>query len=113
MAHGELAVEVGIGAHFGEALVGSIGDAQRLDYLVIGDNGQRDEPTGTAHPRDRRQIVVTDELVAQVRTEGAAADGLLHCFTRRGEVRVAGRDRPLTVWTVGRKAPSAAGHALR
>jgi len=26
-------VEIGIGAHYGEAVVGSIGDGQRLDYL--------------------------------------------------------------------------------
>ena len=51
-------------------------------------------------------IVVTDELVTRVRSEGAAADGLLDRFTRRGEVRVAGRDQPVTVWTVERGLPA-------
>src|SRR5205814_5378952 len=37
VAHGEVPVEIGIGAHYGDAVVGSIGDGQRLDYLVIGD----------------------------------------------------------------------------
>ena len=52
------------------------------------------------------QIVVTDELVTRVRAEGAVADGLLDRFTRRGEVRVAGRDQPVTVWTVARELPT-------
>src|SRR5438445_8207495 len=30
-------VNVGIGVHYGEAVLGSIGDAQRLDYVVVGD----------------------------------------------------------------------------
>ena len=51
-------------------------------------------------------IVVTDELVTRVRAEGTAADGLLHRFRRRGDVRVGGRDQPVTVWTVGREGPS-------
>jgi class 3 adenylate cyclase len=49
---------------------------------------------------------VTDELVTRVRAEGAAADGLLDRFKRHGEVRVAGRDQPVTVWTVERKVPT-------
>ena len=53
------------------------------------------------------QIVVTDELVTRVRAEGMAADGLLHRFALRGEVRVAGRNQPVTVWTVEREPPSA------
>jgi len=36
-----------------------------------------------------------------------AADGLLHRFALRGEVRVAGRNQPVTVWTVEREPPSA------
>jgi class 3 adenylate cyclase len=32
----------------------------------------------------------------------AEQDGLLDPFTCRGEVRVAGRDQPVTVWTVRR-----------
>ncbi|HEY4910693.1 MAG TPA: adenylate/guanylate cyclase domain-containing protein, partial [Methylomirabilota bacterium] len=106
MVRGELPVEIGIGAHYGEAVVGSIGDGQRLDYLVIGDTVNVTSRLERLTRELSVQIVVTDELVTRVRAEGAVADGLLDRFTRRGEVRVAGRDQPVTVWTVERELPT-------
>ncbi|HXJ83268.1 MAG TPA: adenylate/guanylate cyclase domain-containing protein [Candidatus Methylomirabilis sp.] len=106
VAPGELPVEVGIGAHYGEAVVGSIGDGQRLDYLVIGDTVNVTSRLERLTRELDVQIVVTDEVVTRVRAEGAAGDGLLHRFTRRGEVGVAGRDQAVTVWTVERELPS-------
>ncbi|HXJ84877.1 MAG TPA: adenylate/guanylate cyclase domain-containing protein [Candidatus Methylomirabilis sp.] len=103
VAGGELPVEVGIGAHYGEAVVGSIGDGQRLDYLVIGDTVNVTSRLERLTREIDAQIVVAEELVTRVRAEGPAADGLLDRFTRRDEVRVRGRDHPVTVWTVGRE----------
>jgi adenylate cyclase len=100
---GEPPVEIGIGVHYGEAVVGSIGDGQRLDYLVIGDTVNVTSRLERLTREMDAQIVVTDELETQVRAEGAAADGLLDPFKRHGEVRVTGRDQPVTVWTVARE----------
>jgi adenylate cyclase len=101
-ARKEPPVEIGVGCHYGEAVVGSIGDGQRLDYLVIGDTVNVTSRLERLTREIDAQIVITDELVTRVRAEGVPADGLLDPFTLRGEVRVAGRDRPVTVWTVGR-----------
>jgi adenylate cyclase len=49
------------------------------------------------------QIVVSDELVARVRDEGSVSDGLLDGFAQRGEEYVAGRVRPIAVWTTARQ----------
>jgi len=102
VADGEVPVEIGIGAHYGDAVVGSIGDGQRLDYLVIGDTVNVTSRLERLTREMDAQIVVTDELVTQVRAEETAADGLLHRFTPRGEVRVAARDQPIRVWTAQR-----------
>ena len=102
VAHGEVPVEIGIGAHYGDAVVGSIGDGQRLDYLVIGDTVNVTSRLERLTREIDAQIVVTDELVTQVRAEGTAGDGLLHRFTPHGEVRLAARDHPIRVWTAQR-----------
>jgi adenylate cyclase len=102
VAQGESTVEIGIGAHYGEAVVGSIGDGQRLDYLVIGDTVNLTSRLERLTREIDAQIVVSDELVTRVRAEGAAADGLLDRLTRHGEVRVAGREQPVTIWTIER-----------
>jgi len=103
VADGEVPVEIGIGAHYGDAVVGSIGDGQRLDYLVIGDTVNVTSRLERLTREMDAQIVVTDELVTQVRAEGTAGDGLLHRFTPHGEVRLAARDHPIRVWTSQRE----------
>ena len=96
-------MEIGLGLHYGEAIVGSIGDGQRLDYLVIGDTVNVASRLERLTREMNAQIVVSDELVARVRDEGAGADGLLDGFARRGEEYVAGRVRPIAVWTTARQ----------
>jgi adenylate cyclase len=100
--HGELPVEIGIGVHYGPAVVGSIGDGQRLDYLVIGDTVNVVSRLERLTREVDAQIVVTDELVARARKEGTAAEGLLGGFARRGDVHVPGRVQPVAVWTAAR-----------
>ena len=106
VAAGGLPLEIGIGLHYGEAIVGSIGDGQRLDYLVIGDTVNVASRLERLTREMDAQIVVSDQLVARVRDEGAGVDGLLDPFARRGEEYVAGRVRPIAVWTMARQLQS-------
>ncbi len=101
-------MQVGIGLHYGEAVVGSIGAGQRLDFVVIGDT------VNVASRLERLtrdldvEIVVSDDLVVRIHDEGSPTDARLDGLTRYGEVHVAGRRRPITVWTAiasGRPEP--------
>ena len=98
-ARGDAVVEIGMGLHYGEAMVGSIGDAQRLDYVVIGDT------VNVASRLERLTrdldtlIVVSDDLIARARAEGSPAGAQLDRFTPRGDVHVTGRRQAIKIWS--------------
>ena len=98
-SRGDTPVEIGMGLHYGEAMVGSIGAGQRLDYVVIGDT------VNVASRLERLtrdldvEIVASNDLVARVREEGPAAGAALDLLTPRGDVHVTGRRRPIRIWS--------------
>jgi len=107
LAHGDAPVEVGIGLHYGDAVVGSIGDGQRLDYAVVGDTVNVASRLERLTRELDVEIVVSDELVARIRNEGSEADAPLDRLSPRGEVHVPGRVRPISIWTADRQHAAA------
>ncbi|MCX7978487.1 MAG: HAMP domain-containing protein [Bdellovibrionaceae bacterium] len=92
MARGETPIQIGMGLHAGEAISGTIGSEERMEYTVIGNTvntASRVEASTKAFGAD---LLVTDEVLSQV------GDEFLTEFC--GEAEVKGRSVPLKYYKV-------------
>ena len=58
------------------------------------------------------KIVMSADLVAAIHDEGSGADTRLDAFVERGKVHVAGRLRPINVWTADHCHGEATGASM-
>jgi adenylate cyclase len=95
---GRAPVDVGVGLHYGEAVLGSIGDAQRLDYVVVGDTVNVASRLERLTRELDVELVVSDAVVDRLR--GASLVGLRLDQLKPGRaVPLRGRMQPITIWT--------------
>ena len=101
-ARGAPSIEVGIGIHFGPAVLGDIGSERNMAFAVVGDTiNTASRLEGLTRDYGCR-IVISDDLVRRVRDDSPPeADGLLGDFRRRDPAQLRGRSEPITVWTMG------------
>lgn len=98
-------MHLGIGVHYGEGALGSIGDARRLDYVVAGDT------VNVASRLDRLtreldvELVVSEAVVDRIREEGSLVGLRVDQLKPGGEVHLKGRTQPITIWTAGQEWP--------
>jgi len=98
VAIGAQPIRIGIGVHWGEALMGTIGDEHRLEFAVVGDTvnvASRLEALSRDLDAD---IAVSGALIAKAREEGGKVDD----FVASGLRTLRGRAEPVAVWTLSR-----------
>lgn len=88
-------VKLGIGAHFGEVVMGNIGGERRLEFGVIGDTvnvaSRLESLTRTLGP-----IVISDELYAAAGGSNDQVDG----FRQVPDQKLRGREEPINIWVL-------------
>lgn len=97
----ETAIKVGIGVHYGEVIVGNIGDETRLEYTVLGDTVNVASRLEHLTRDVGSRLVVSQELITAVKHCDVDPLSILPDL-RRDETRtVRGRSTPVEVWCSG------------
>jgi len=94
------AIRIGIGLHFGPAVMGDIGTERNMAFAVIGDTVNTCSRLEALTRELSCEIVASDTLIAEVRKElNAEADTLLNGFAAREPQKLRGRSGKVSVWT--------------
>ncbi len=86
-------IEVGIGIHTGEVMLGTVGSAERLDTTVIGDTVNVASRLENLSKERGIAIVISDEVRSACTENGIR-------FTELGTETIRGRSKPITAFEV-------------
>ncbi len=103
---GKTPVRVGIGVHYGPAILGDIGDERRLEFAVIGDTVNIASRVEHMTRRLGAPLMISEDLVNAVRQEADNDAHLLDRFVDGGLQDIRGRKGQIRVLKLSAAAPS-------
>jgi adenylate cyclase len=95
-AAGHAPIQIGIGAHYGPAVLGDIGSERRLEFAVVGDTVNVASRLEGLTRQLGVDIALSDDLARQVELEDR--DEILDGFARGQPQQLKNREKPLVVW---------------
>jgi adenylate cyclase len=100
-ARGAPEIRVGIGVHYGDVVVGNVGDARRLEFAVIGDVVNVASRLERLTRERGVALIASADVIDAVRRETGGMPDLLGRFLAEPELTVRGRRQPVSIWVMG------------
>ena len=94
-------IRIGIGLHYGSAVLGDIGTERYVEFTVIGDTVNAASRLQQATRSLSCDLVVSQDLVRAVmdKTKGSEQRALLRRLQHHGDLTIRGRSQAVEVWT--------------
>lgn len=93
---GEREIRIGVGLHFGQATLGDVGTAQRLELTVIGDTVNVASRIEQMSRQLQYAVIASDGLIQHAIAESGVE--AIRDFLDLGPHQIRGRDAPIHLW---------------